>query len=62
MSRLSAVISGSKLFNTQITFLPTVSDIEAFSKKKHTRKADDDLFSGLKLNPSVPLRAFRRYT
>ena len=39
------------MFDTQTSFLPTLSDIEALLKLKQTRNlADDNLFGGLRVN------------
>ena len=47
----SNVSPGSKLFDIQTTFSPTLNTIEAFSKLKKTRNlGDNNLFSGLSVN------------
>jgi len=47
----------SKLFDSQTTFLPTLSDIEALLILKQTRNlADDNLFGGLRVKAGVPVR------
>ena len=49
--RVTWSLPGSKLFDTQTTFSPTLSDIEALLNLKQTRiLADDNLVGGLRVN------------
>jgi len=47
-------LPGSKLFDTQTTFSPTLSDIKALKKLKQTRSlADDNSFGGLRVKRNM---------